>query len=373
LSKISQITTQRFDLDLNQSIMMSIGTMRKQNVLLVRIRDSDGAEGVGEAIVMGGPFWGSESIEGVQAAIEKYIAPSLLNQPTDTLGSLSVLLGKVVRGNAAARSAVEMALFDLVGRKLNVPIAMLMGGPCRKEIPVAWTLSTGTTQSDIEEGERAIAAHGFRRFKLKFGHDAPEADVERCAAILSHFQGRATVIADVNQGWDEATAVRMLPRLADAGLEALEQPLPVDQDAVSAALQARFGVYFIADEAVTGAASASRIAATRAAGAIALKPNRDGGLTVTRDVAIIALAAGIKLYGGTMLETSWGTAASLQCFSTIPDLALGSELFGPLRLADDITETPLTVRNGMMAVPLDGPGIGLRLDEEKIAWLSNRA
>ncbi len=372
LAKIAHITTERFDLALKQSIVMSIGTMRKQNILLVRVRDTDGAEGIGEAVVMGGPFWGSESIEGVQAAVENYIAPALIGQPLDRLGALSAMLARIVRGNAAARSAVEMALFDLQGRKLGVSVGDLLGGHCQAQIPVAWTLSTGSTESDIEEGERAHATHGFRRFKLKFGHEPAEADVSRCVAIIEHFRGRATIIADVNQGWDEATAGRALPRLAEAGLEALEQPLPVERAEAAAELQARFAVPFIADEAITGTASALHIAAGRSASIMALKPNRDGGFVITRDVAAIAKSAGIKLYGGTMLETSWGTAASLHCYSTLSELSLGSELFGPLRLADDIVQTPLEVRDGFLTVPRDGPGLGVKIDEDKVAWLVAR-
>ncbi len=235
-------------------------------------------------------------------------------------------------------------------------------------IPVAWTLSTGGTGSDIEEGERALAERGHRRFKLKFGRETAAADVARAAAIIEAFRGRAAVIGDVNQAWDEVTAARLLPVLQEAGLEAIEQPLPAGDIAGIARLRAGLGMEVIADEAITGPAAAFRVAAGGGASVFALKPNRDGGPAATRRVAAIAAAAGLGLYGGTMLETSIGTAACAHVYAAVPELRLGSELFGPLRLSEDVVADPVRVQDGVLQVP-DGPGLGVVLDEDRVAFL----
>lgn len=369
--RVATLSTTRLDIPLRQPIHMSFGTVRLQNIVLVRLRDSDGAEGVGEASILGGPHWGEESAEGVQATIECYIAPALIGTPLDGLEALAALLSRLVRGNAAARGAVEMAALDLLGHRLGVPAVQLLGGPCRTVLPVAWTLSTGSTSGDIEEGERALAERGHRRFKLKFGRQTAAADVARAAAILEAFRGRATVIADVNQAWDAVIAARHLPGLQDAGLEAIEQPLPAGDLAGIARLRAGLGMEVIADEAVAGPEAAFRIAAGGGASAFALKPNRDGGPTATRRVAAIAAAAGLGLYGGTMLETSVGTAACAHLYAAVPDLRLGCELFGPMRLSEDLVAEPLLVQDGVLAVPI-GPGLGVVLDKDRIAYLARR-
>lgn len=370
-ARVAILSTTRLDIPLRQPIHMSFGTVRLQNVVLVRLRDSDGAEGVGEASILGGPYWGEESAEGVQATIENYITPALVGMPLDGLEALAATLSRLVRGNAAARGAVEMAALDLLGRRLGVPAVQLLGGPCRMSLPVAWTLSTGSTGGDIEEGERAIAERGHRRFKLKFGRETARDDVARAVAILEAFRGRAAVIADVNQAWDEVIAARHLPTLQSAGLEAIEQPLPAGDLAGIARLRAGLGMEVIADEAVTGPAAAFRIAAAGGASAFALKPNRDGGPTATRRVAAIAAAAGLGLYGGTSLETSVGTAACAHLYAAVPDLRLGCELFGPLRLSADLVAEPLLVHGGVLAVPT-GPGLGVVLDEDRITYLARR-
>lgn len=369
--RIASLSTTRLDIPLRQPITMSFGVVRLQNVVLVRLRDSDGMAGIGEASVLGGPHWGEESAEGIQAVIETYIAPALAGTALDGIEAFAATLARLVRGNPAARGAVEMATLDLLGRRFGVPAVQLLGGPCRQVIPVAWTLSTGETGSDIEEGERALAERGHRRFKLKFGRETAAADVARAAAIIKAFRGRATVIGDVNQAWDEVTAARLLPILQEAGLEAIEQPLPAGDIAGIARLRAGLGMEVIADEAITGPAAAFRIAASGGASVFALKPNRDGGPMTTRRVAAIAAAAGLGLYGGTMLETSVGTAACAHVYAAVPELRLGSELFGPLRLSEDVVADPVRVQDGVLRVP-DGPGLGVVLDEDRVAFLARQ-
>ena len=369
MPRIASLRTVRLDIPLRQPIAMSFGVVRTQHVVLVRMRDGDGAEGVGEASILGGPYWGAESAEGVRAAIDTYIAPALVDTMVEGVEAVAAMLARLVRGNPAARGAVEMAAVDLLGRRLGVPAYQLLGGRCRPALPVAWTLSTGSAAGDIAEGERALAENGHRRFKLKLGRADVAGDVARACAVIQAFQGRASVIADVNQAWDEVTAARHLPRLQAAGLEAIEQPLPAGDLAAIARLRIGLGMEVIADEAVTGPDAAFRIAAAGAASAIALKPNRDGGLSASRHVASVAQAAGLGLYGGTMLETSVGTAACAHLFAAMPDLRLGCELFGPLRLAADVVTEPLHVRNGMLHVP-DGPGLGVTLDEDRLAFLT---
>ena len=370
-ARIATLSTTRLDIRLRQPIAMSFGTVSVQNVILVRMRDADGVEGLGEASVLGGPYWGEESAESVQAVIEKYLAPVLVGTEITGVEAVAASVAGLVRGNAAARGAVEMAAVDLLGKRLGVPAVHLLGGPCQQGIPVAWTLSTGSAGGDVEEGERALAERGHRRFKLKLGRATAAADVARAAAIVEAFHGRASVIADVNGAWDCVMAARFLPALAQAGLEAIEQPLPAgDVDGI-ARLRTGLGMEVIADEAVTSLQAAFRVAAGGGASVLSLKPNRDGGLTGSRRVAAVAAASGMGVYGGTMLETSLGTAASLALFATLPDLRLGSELFGPLRLADDIVTASLTPRDGTLLIPA-GPGLGVTLDEDRVAFLARQ-
>lgn len=134
-----------------------------------------------------------------------------------------------------------------------------------------------------------------------------------------------------------------------------------------ARLAARFVVPIMADEAVATPDDALELARLGAADVLALKIAKSGGLYGVTRCAAVGDAAGMALYGGTMLEGSIGSVASAHAFSALPTLAWGTELFGPLLLKDDIVATPPRYENFAMHLP-PGPGLGLTLDEDKLAF-----
>jgi len=128
-----------------------------------------------------------------------------------------------------------------------------------------------------------------------------------------------------------------------------------------------FVVPLMADEALYGPEDAFDLARQGAADVFALKVVKSGGLHATRRTAAVADAAGVSLYGGTMLEGTIGTLAAAHCYSTLPHLQWGSELFGPLLLGDDVVATPLRYQDFELHLP-SGPGLGVELDEDKVAF-----
>ena len=167
--------------------------------------------------------------------------------------------------------------------------------------------------------------------------------------------------------WDEVTARRGVAMLADAGCDLVEQPLIRHNRAAMARLSARSPIPIMADEALQGPVSAYDYVTAAAADVLAVKIAQSGGLFAARAVQAIADAAGVQLYGGTMLEAAVGTIASAHVFATFPKLGFGTELFGPLLLTEDILETPLDYRDFALTLP-DGPGLGIALDEDRIAF-----
>jgi muconate cycloisomerase len=232
---------------------------------------------------------------------------------------------------------------------------------------VAWTLASGDTTRDIAEAEQMLEARRHNIFKLKIGLRSVDADVAHVAAIKKALGDRASVRVDVNQAWSEPEARRGIPALEAAGVDLIEQPLSRDNRGAQARLSGRFAVPIMADEALHGTADAFDIAARGAADVFALKINRAGGLYDAVKMAAIAEAEGIGLNGGTMLEGGVGTAASAQVFSVLPQLAWGTELFGPLLLTEEILATPLRYADFVLQVPT-APGIGVELDMERVAF-----
>jgi len=362
---ILNIRTQRINLKLRRPLRMSFGEIAEQNILLVRTTDADGVEGVGEACVMGGPYWNADTIEGTRATVDHYATPYLIGRSFADLADYSLALHRLFRGNGTARTALEMSFLDLAGKKSGQSAADLLGGARRTSIPVGWTLHSDNLSEAIADGERAIAERGHRLFKLKVGIYESGMEVAYVGAIARHFEGQARVLIDANQAWRASEAIDILNRFHDVGVAVVEQPIPGHDPGAMARLARECRIPILADEALTGPATAVLLASTKSASGFALKPQRDGGLVDSLATAMAASEAGLSCYGGTMLETSLGTAALAALYSTVTDLSWGSELFGPLRLNADITTTPLIPRDGHIQLPT-GPGLGVILDEDRI-------
>jgi muconate cycloisomerase len=362
-----QIDTFIVDVPTIRPHILAMATMHAQSMVIVRITDADGVEGIGEGTTIGGLSYGDESPESIKSAIDTYIAPILklcdLSRVQDTM----VRISRSVRGNHFSKCAIETALLDMAGKRNGLPVSELIaGGRVRSSLPVAWTLASGDTERDIAEGEAMLQQRRHRIFKLKIGKRDLAADVGHVGAICKAFAGRASIRVDVNQNWSDSQATLGMAMLHDVGVDLVEQPVARDAMASMTRLSARQQLPLMADEALNGPRSAFRLAQTAAADVFAVKIAQSGGLYAASEVAAIASAAGIGLYGGTMLEGGVGTVASAQLFSTFPDLTWGTELFGPLLLTEEILETPLTYADFELAVP-NIPGLGVSLDEDKVA------
>jgi muconate cycloisomerase len=237
---------------------------------------------------------------------------------------------------------------------------------------VLWTLASGDPAQEIDEAEQKISRRLHCTFKIKIGAQTPEQDMARLQLISRALRDRATLIADVNQAWDETTAKKFLPQLRDIGIALVEQPVPAwNISALARLRQNAGGPPLLADECVFSAHDMLAVAQANAADAVSLKLVKHGGLLALKDVAAIAQAAGIGLYGGCLLESSIGSAAHLQVFATLPTLAWGCEHFGPQILVDDLVETPLHYENFEVHLPT-GAGLGLVVDEDKLKHFARK-
>lgn len=365
--RIEAIEAILVDLPTIRAHQLAMAVMQQQTLVIVRLRCSDGVEGLGEATTIGGLSYGEESPEGIKLAIDTYLAPALAGQDATNVRAALARLDKVARGNRFAKSALETALLDAQGKRLGVPLATLLGGAVRPGLPVLWTLASGDTARDIDEAEALLQSRRHNTFKLKIGRREVAADVAHVSRIKQALGDRARVTVDVNQAWNEAEAAGAIARLEAAGVDLVEQPIPRANLAGMARLAARFVVPIMADEAVCTPEDALDIARQGAADVLALKIAKSGGILEMGRTAAVGDAAGMALYGGTMLEGSIGSVASAHGFAALPRLAWGTELFGPLLLKDDIVATPLAYRDFALELPA-GPGLGLALDEDKLAF-----
>lgn len=363
--RVESVETVIVDLPLVRPHQFSVLTIDTQSFVLVRLRTTDGIEGIGEAVVPGGPWWGGEAVESIKVLIDTYLGPALAGEDLTRIEWVSNKLNRVVAGNPFAKASLEMAAYDAWGKALGVPAYELLGGLYRESVPVTWALGAAEAGAVVEEAEAKLDAGLHTSFKFKMGNLEPEPDVARVRAIADALASRASVRVDLNGAWDELIATRMLPELEAGGVDLVEQPVPAWNVDALARLAAALRIPVMADESLRTAHDALTLAQRGAADVFAVKLPKSGGFTTARKVAAVADAAGIPCHGGTTIESAIGTAANLHLDCASAGVTAGSELFGPLLMADDVVAEPLTYKDGHLHVP-HLPGLGVQLDEKKL-------
>lgn len=363
--KIAAVRVIQADIPVERPHKMSFTTLEAVNFVFVRLETADGLVGWGEAACLGGPTWSEESAESIAATIERYLVPWLVGQEAEGVERLAREMARRVQGNPFARAAVEMALWDLNGRALGVPVHRLLGGRLRDRVPLSWSLAVADPGAEIEEA-RAKVARGHRIFKIKTAARPVAEDVERVRRLREALGPDISLRVDANQGWDRPTALRAIRALEPFGVDFVEQPVPRwDLDGM-AEIARRVEVPIMADESCFSPQDAFAIARLGGVSILGLKLTKSGGLCGSMAIARIAEAAGLGCYVGCMIETSLGTAAYLQVALAAAPVTWGCELFGPLLLKGDVVRQPVRYADGAI-LALDGPGLGVEVDEKALA------
>src|SRR5512132_3079303 len=223
--KIADLRVVLADIPVKRPHKMSFTTLETVNFVFVRLETSDGHVGWGEAACLGGPTWSEESAESVAVTIERYIAPWLVGRDPTAIEALRIEMATRVQGNPFARAAVEMALWDLAGRALGVPVHRLLGGRVRDRVPLSWSLAVADSGAEIAEAREKVAK-GHRIFKIKTAARPVAEDVGRVRRLREALGPDVSLRVDANQGWDRPTALRAIRQLEPYGVDFVEQPVP---------------------------------------------------------------------------------------------------------------------------------------------------
>jgi muconate cycloisomerase len=230
---------------------------------------------------------------------------------------------------------------------------------------VTWALGADPAEIVADEIQKKLAERSHFSFKLKMGKAEPAADVARIVAICRKVPTGTPLAVDLNGAWDQSTALRWISPLSEAGISLIEQPIARwDIDGLSR-LSQMAKARIMADESLLDVRDALNLTQARGADLFALKLAKCGGIREVQRIGSIAEVCGVACYGGTTIESSLGTAAAVHAFCASSAVTAGTELFGPLLLADDIVEQPARYSDGYVHLG-DGPGLGVTLDKRKV-------
>ncbi|MFH8496808.1 dipeptide epimerase [Streptomyces coeruleorubidus] len=331
-------------LELAEPLRISRSTMAARDAVWLTV-EHDGLRGHGEAVTSVYYGLGTETLLRLLTAVDLGRFPD----PESALEALRV--GEPPLGDVppAVTAAVESALLDLAGKRTGVPVHRLLGAPAP---PVAATARTiGITDPAHAATEaRRLTVSGFAVLKVKAGTPDPEDDIER-VRVIRDAAPRARLLLDPNGAWSVAQADALLPRFADLGVEAVEQPIaPGDPDAL-AALAERAPLPVIADEDAVGLDDVRRLAG-RVHG-VNVKLAKCGGVHAALRIAEAVEGSGTALMLGCLTASSLGLAPAVH----LADRARWADLDGHLLLARD----PWTGIGGADGVvrAADRPGLGV--------------
>lgn len=332
--------------------------------LLVKVHTDEGICGLGEVSCT--PRWSGEDQVTAAHFIRTILAPVLAGQDPRDIEVLTARLRGVLFGHPFTKAALEMALWDILGKATGLPVYRLLGGPVREFIPTKWSIS------GVEPARAAAIAtwaleQGFETMKVKVGIDA-EQDVARVRAVREAIGPAIRLGVDANGAWNPTTAVTMIRRLCDFGIYFAEQPVPPGDVNWLAEVRRQVSIPVVADESVYSAQDALSLVRAGAADALSAYVGKAAGIGPARKVAVIAESAGLGCTIGSNLELGVGTAAMVQLAMATPGITADEfpcDIIGPLYYTDDILTEPLALSGGK-AQPIDRPGLGVELDEEKV-------
>jgi L-alanine-DL-glutamate epimerase-like enolase superfamily enzyme len=321
---------------------------------LVRITTDDGLEGWGEACPLAGTYLPSFA-GGVRAALA-VLAPALLGAEPRNLAEINARMDAALLGQPAAKSPLDVACWDILGRATATSLATLLGGRVSDRLPLYLAVPLDTPDATRARVAEAWA-QGIRRFQLKVGGD-PRADVASVRAALEVTGDKGVVVADANGGWslqDALIAARLLEPLPVY----LEQPCRSLAECIH--VRRATSLPLILDELVTDATTLVAAVYEAGAGAINLKVGKVGGLTRARVLRDLAQSLGVAL----TIEDTWGgdvatAALSHLAASTLPD-SLFSVSFVNDAVAEHIAGFEPRARGGEGSAP-DGPGLGIEVE-----------
>jgi muconate cycloisomerase len=342
---------------------LSTGTLTSERAVLLKLTDDDGIEGWGEANP--DPAFTGESSGDEIIALKDTLLPTVLTCDAPEPGGIDAMLDSVLPKHLYAKGAVSMALLDLLGKRLRVPVATFLGGALRESLPVLWPLGNGSADDDIPVIEER-AAQGFFSFMLKMGSAPVREEIRRVATLEARYGDRITLIADANQGWTRGEAHEFLAGVSGSRLAFVEQPVKKDDLEGMASLVRESTLAISADEAVTELSDAAQIARRGAAGVFSIKSSKNGGPLRAQRIAAVAEAFGIGCYMNSMGDFGITQAASLQHAATVRDLVnVGHAFMSTLRLAEDPTDFSSFVRDGVVSLP-PRAGLGVQVDDAHV-------
>lgn len=361
--KITRVETYpvRVPIKPERLMITSLGVHDVSDYLLVRIDTDAGIEGAGEATVQA--RWSGETVWGAQALIDRVFGPHLIGRDPCDIAGIAALMDQASQDNWFAKSAVEMACWDIAGKEAGKPVYELLGGAVRP-LSIRCRFSMGAYEPDRADSRSAeLVAAGFDTIKVKVG-TVVEKDIERVRVVRETIGPDREMVMDANCGYDARTAIAMAHAVENCRVGLFEQPTPRGDFAALAEVRRAIRPEVMADDICFDLAHAWECIHHESCDVISVYPGKNGGIAKSK--AIIDLAARHKVACsiGSNLEFDVASAAMCHLVVACPNMQVEKypgDILGPDYHAFPVVTNPLAI-NGPTISITDRPGLGIDVD-----------
>ena len=358
---ITRVEIYKLDIAKKHPFRFSLGVVEQTENIVVRVYSSDGLYGTGE----GAPLWQiSGETQAIAFEAAKVLGRLLVGKNPYAIEAHIGEISGFMTYNTTAKSALDMALYDLLAKRADLPLYALLGGE-KRTFYTDETIGLDEPQAMAQEAV-GMVARGFPAIKVKLGTNCMD-DVARIRAIREAIGGGVLLRIDANQGWDPVTAEQVLQELARFDIQYCEEPVAHWNRTALRWVREKSPIPIMADESIFDHHDAFHLASIGACDYFNIKLAKSGGIHNALKINAIAESAGIQCMVGCMEETRLGLSAAAHLVSARPNIVF-ADLDSAFNQTVDVVDGGITYDGGRVILT-DAPGHGADIKPEVLSEL----
>ena len=359
--KITTVEAIPYEIGMRKPLIFASGQMTKADHVLVRVTTDDGIVGIAD--VPPRPYTYGETQGSVVAVIETLFAPLLIGADPFARNVIGAGLARTV-GNYTAKGAVDIALWDIIGKSVGKSVHQLLGG-FTPSVRVSHMVGFAPAQEMVDEALLYREKYGITSFKVKVGRRPVSLDVDACIALREALGPETDLYLDANRGWSASEAMSVARACAGLNMLFLEEPCDAHELLGRKRLVTDSPLTIMADESVPSLGDVARELTNGGASAISIKTARTG-FTESQKILGLCEGMGVDVIMGNQIDSMLGSAATVAFGAAFQHSSYrAAELSNFMEFGDYLITEPLVIADGRVAAP-QNPGLGVTLDTDKL-------
>lgn len=327
--------------------------------VLVRVHTDDGLVGLSEAPSR--PYLYGETPQSMVTAVVEKLAPSIIGMSPFELEKIHYKMDQL-KQNLTVKAAIDIALHDIMGQFIGIPVYRMLGGWNEGKVPVSWMMGIKEPKEMAKEASN-FYEKGFKAFKIKTGLN-PQQDLINFRAIREAVGNEAILYIDPNQAYSPFDAIWVIKGMEQYGIAWAEEPVLISAGERRRRVAQSISIPILGDESCFTPSMVAREIESGVIGLVLIKVARTGYYQ-SRKIIHLCEQAGIPCLIGSQGDTGVGTIAALHMAKAFKNIKYPIENSYFLRLEDELLKEPLVIKDGLMEIS-EKPGLGIEIDEKKL-------